>query len=191
MLRDLATANRPVAACHHGSVEETQLRWVLEVVDCAVWAGVLLPEHLPSIATHLLADGADTPALRWLAGMDLAPFDPRDARASLLDVLAETATPERSRFERVEAAAYAVSVATTSSLLSTGDALRRFSRLAVANEYPDHDEVMRLYGLLDEWVGGWGRSHAAIETEVSGLLAAIASRHDPVPSVVVEAVARS
>lgn len=172
-------------------VEEAQLGGVLEVVDCAVWAGVLFPEHLPSIATHLLAEGADTPALRSLAGLDLEPFDPRDARDVFLDVLAETATPERSRIERVEAAAYAVALATSSGLMSIGDALRRYYRLAVSTEYPDHDEVMRLYGLDDEWAGGWGRSQSEIEDEVSALVTAIVSRHDPVPLAVVEAVSRS
>lgn len=189
MLRGSLAPGSWTDSCEYGRVKADQLANELGVVDDALWAGVLLPESLPSIATDLLARGADTPSLRLLAGLDLAPFDPRDARDLFLDTLSETSTRARPIPDRVEAAAHLLAVAATTRGLTTQATLHRFYLLAVATDYPEDDEVMRLCGLDDEWIGGWGRTRPEIEAEVRGITTAIASRHQPPPPAVLDAVA--
>lgn len=172
-------------------VKREQLAALLGIVDDALWAGVVFPEFLPSIATDLLVRGADAPGLRLLAGLDLTPFDPREARATFLEVLSTASVPVRPITARVESAAHVLATAATRGDLTAQDTLRRFDRLAVAADYPDHDEVMVLYGLNDEWIGRWGRSRADIEAEVHDITTTIASRHEPPPGVVIDAVVAS
>lgn len=163
---------------------------VLSVVRDGLRFGVLLPEHLPRIATELLTCGADTPALRRLAGLDLGPFDPRDALELFWDVLLDLGIDD-GQDAAVGVAARLLGTAAQVHRLSTGDVLRRFYRLAVAADYPnDHEAVMRLYGLDDEWNGGWGRTREQIESEVSAVLAEI-GEVDELPVTVTNAVAAS
>jgi hypothetical protein len=102
--------------------------------------------------------GADTPALCSLAGLDLGHFDPRDASDIFGQVIAETAALTRPLPQRLDSAAQMLGLAWTVAGLHAEAALKRFYRLAVAMDYPNHDEVMRLYGLDDKWEGaGAGR----------------------------------
>jgi hypothetical protein len=63
---------------------------VVAPADLAVefWLGSILPEAMPSIATNMLMEGYDSPALREVAGLS-ARDDPRDIRDSFQQALAE------------------------------------------------------------------------------------------------------
>lgn len=66
--------------------------------------------------------------------------------------------------------------------------LGRFHQLAMAADYPDHHEVMCLYGLVDEWQGGWGRTRAEIEADADEMTRTLAVRHPPPPPFLVRAI---
>lgn len=172
---------------HHVAMESDEFRSTLALVDTAVWAGVIFPEHLPSIATSLLSDETDTPTLRALAGLDLEPFDPRDARDSFRDLLAESSIEPLPIEKRVDAAAKLISFAYQQGRLTTSRLLRRFQQLAIASDYPDHDEVMRLYALDDEWRGEWGRTRDEMEADALELTGRLAIPPPPL-DVLIDAV---
>lgn len=69
----------------------------LVLADDCLWAGVLLPEFLPQVATDLLVQGVDTPALSQVAGLDLWPFDPRDALDRWNQAVDEAGVPTHRR----------------------------------------------------------------------------------------------
>lgn len=163
----------------------------LWLVADLVWAGILLPEVLPTIATDFLVRGADTPALRNLAGFDLQPFDPRDAVDLFAEVLVETHMPTLAADLRLERGAHVLAAAWSEGHICTAAMLKRFYRLAVAMEYPEHDEVMRLYSLDDEWKAGWGRPNAQIEEEVSEIMAVISTGRITPPEGLLVAIAQA
>ncbi len=92
-------------------VDAEQLIQEVGLVADALWVGALRPESLPLIATNLLVRGADTPALRDLAGFDLRPFDPRDAVDVFGEVVSETATPILAAPDRLDRAAHVLATA--------------------------------------------------------------------------------
>lgn len=163
----------------------------LVLADDCLWAGVLYPDFLPEVATDLLVRGLDTPALRELAGLDLEPFDPREARDLWETVTREVGVPDRDRGARVVSAAQALAASASTRSLPTDVVLRRFFCLTLAGDYPDDSDLMRLYGLDDEYRDDWGRSRAEIEIEVKGLLARLSARAQPPSPVLIEAVANS
>lgn len=172
-------------------MESAALASTLELVDAALWAGVVYPERLPSIATWLLAEGADTSTLRVLAGLDLAPFDPREARDLFLDLLAETSVERLAVKVRVERVAHLLAVAHQNRKLSTAAMFSRFHQLALAADYPDHYEVMYLYGLEDEWRGAWGRTRPEVEAGACQMTGRLVLRRPLPPIGVVNAVGDS
>jgi hypothetical protein len=167
------------------------LRNTLAVADAAVWAGVIMPEGLPTIATDLLAHGEDSPQLRTLAGLDLEPFDPRDARELFDEVLLENAVRPADPPWRVRAAAHLIANALVANVMTVDRALGLFTRLADVAGYPDDREVMRLCSLEDELLGGRGRSRAEVEVEAREIAASIARSAKPPSVVLLEAVAFS
>jgi hypothetical protein len=169
-------------------VKEETLRQALADADAAVWAGVVMPERLPAIATRLLVQGADSPALRELAGLDLAPFDPRDALDLLGSLLDESGVTIEPIADRTRRAAQVLAAAMLANLVSTPDSLHLFQRMAVAADYPNDPEIMALYGLDNEWSGGWGRQHEEIETEVRSEAARIVERGGSPTEIVVSCV---
>ena len=158
--------------------------------DC-LELGVLQSDHLPQYATELLVAGVDTPSLCELAGLDLGPFDTRDA-IDLLGAAIEEAGVRHSGATAVARAAQVLAVAELEPERSVALTLRRFARLAVRAGYPDDADVMNLYGLDDEWDNaGWGRSDDQIEAEVHVILGRLARRFDPPHAALVNAVAAS
>jgi len=153
-----------------------------------IWAGVLRAELLPSVAAEFLARGLDTPALRELAGLDLQPFDLRDATDLYADAVAETSMPSSPEDLRLRRVAHVLAVSWASGRVSTPAALKHFYRLAVWLDYPEDAAVMRLYALDDEWNGGWGQTREQIEHEVSVLMASLSAGHPPVPEALVDAI---
>ena len=134
----------------------------------AVQTGLAAPEALPGWATSLLVEGQDSPALRELAGLDLALYDPYDARdlfAKATDELGYDAVPEDDAVAR---SACLIARCTLDSRLSCQQCTHLFYRLAVRRyeSWPRYDpEVGRLFGLDDEWEVPW-RDLADVEADV-------------------------
>jgi hypothetical protein len=175
-------------ACLQG-VASDGLRNTLAITDAAVWAGVIMPEGLPTIATDLLAHGEDSPHLRTLAGLDLEPFDPRDAREMFDEVLAEHAVTPADQGWRVQAAAHLIATVLVANVMTVDRALDLFTHLANVAGYTDDPDVIRLCSLEDELRGRRGRSRGEIESEARELAAVIARRDKPPSVVLMEAVA--
>lgn len=162
-------------------MDREELSEVLADVDASLWAGVILPGVLPEVATQLVADGADTPALRSLAGLDLGPFDPRDARDVFIEACEQIGVEVEPISDRVGRAACVLASALLDDQITEREGTRGFYRLAVAAEYPDDPLVMSLYGMDDEWDGGWGRTAAELAQNVRAMAAQILERR-PRPS---------
>jgi hypothetical protein len=129
---------------------------------------ILAVERAPWWAAQWLAEGHDGQALRELA--DLNGTDPRAVRDLLPAALAEMGIELPST--RLAAA--------TESLRDLADMLvshradprwviQRVEQIIVQAHYDD--EVLnlplgRLYGLDDEWEGGWGRTPAQLKAKV-------------------------
>jgi len=59
-------------------------------------------------------------------------------------------------------------------------AANHFYRLAVAHDYEHpYKEVITLYGLDDEWIGGWGRTEQQLEGATTEALHSILSQSEP------------
>jgi hypothetical protein len=139
----------------------------------AVWCGLILPESLPSIATQLLVEGADGVALRELAGLDLAPFDPRDAYDLLGEILEQAHVSVDGLLDRARRALALVAAALVRGNLESRGALRLIDLIVVATGYAD-TPAMALYGLSDEWDGGWGRTRDEINQDLEAAARSIA-----------------
>ncbi|MEM9518042.1 MAG: hypothetical protein AAGA37_01865 [Actinomycetota bacterium] len=162
---------------------------VLSVLEAAVHYRVVDAREIPTVAAWPVAEGVDDDDLVGLAGLDLGPFDPRDARQALSEFV-ESVGSRLPRPEALDVAAATLARAVLSTTTQPERALRRFYELAVEADYPDDDAVMQLYGLDDEWHGGWGRLREQIAIEVDALLTLLATR-GPVAEVVTEAAVRS
>ena len=165
------------------------MRTTVELVDAAVWAEVIRPDRLPAIATELLVAGADSPALRTLAGADVGPHDHRDVLDAFAALVGELGVTRASVRRRTAMVTHLIAVALADGVVAPPDALPAFSRLAIAAEYPDDEDLMRLYGLEDEWAGRWGRLRGDIEKEVLAIARDVASRDGRPPQFVVAALA--
>jgi hypothetical protein len=173
------------------AMETTDWSNVLELIDAALWAGILFPEHLPDVAAQLLAAGADSPALRVLAGADLEPTDPRDFRDLFLVLLEEQSLEELAVDRRVQIAAQLVAVAVVSGRIGLKDGVRRASGLVVAARYPDNPDLMGLFSLSDEWEGSWGSPPVELEKEAKAIFSRLAQDAPPAPSFLIDAVVKS
>jgi hypothetical protein len=115
-------------------------------------SGMLVPESLPKVAAELLVDGLDSPSLRALAGLDLSPFDFRDALDLLDEAMVEMAIAEPSTEERLTLTAALIAYQCTSAALSPRQVTHRFYSLAVREDYPgEPPEIMAFYQLDDGW----------------------------------------
>ena len=161
---------------------------MVRLADAAVWAGAILPRQLPKIASEMLSIDMDSPVLRRLAALDLAPFDPRDARDGLDELLGESGVQRFPIGERIDQVAHLVATAYDSGRLTTSDMFGLFHQLALAGDYPDNYEVMYLYGLEDEWRSDWGRLTAEVEEDARKKTRSLALRRPPPPACLVDAV---
>jgi hypothetical protein len=115
-------------------------------------SGILIPESLPKVATELLVNGVDSPALRELAGLDLSSFDFRDGLDLLDQAVVEMALAEPSIEERLTLTAALIAYQCTSGALSPRQVTRRFYSFAVHEDYPtEPPEIMEFYQLDDGW----------------------------------------
>lgn len=136
----------------------------------AVWLvlGMLATERTPWWAAQWLADGHDGEALRELAGLN--GKDTHAARDLLPAALAEMGV--ELPLTHVAAVIEAFRDLADMLLARRTDAqwvVKRVEQIIVQAQYDD--EVLNmplghLYGLDDEWEGGWGRTPAELKAEV-------------------------
>lgn len=129
---------------------------ILGLTSALLDVGILLPEALPGIATQMLVDGLDTPALREMAGLDLAPYDPRDARDIFVRVLEEADQPLVTGAQAVTVATAFLAAMVMAGRMPEQDATHCFYLLAIATEYSaTPPALMHMYSLDDDWdMGG-------------------------------------
>ena len=136
----------------------------------AVWfvLEMLATERMPWWAAQWLADGYDGDALRELAGLN--GKDPRAVRDLLPAALSEMGvelppTLAAATFEAFrDLAEMLVSRRTDAQWV-----VKRVEQIVVQAQYDDEVLDMplgHLYGLDDEWEGGWGRTEAELMAEV-------------------------
>jgi hypothetical protein len=136
----------------------------------AVWLAldVLTVERAPWWAAQWLADGHDGQALQELAGLD-----GKDSRA-VRDLLPEALAEMGVELPPTYLAAATESFHDLAEMLVSRRAdpqqvLRRVEQIIVQTQYDDDVRKLplgRLYGVGDEWEGGWGRTPAELEAEV-------------------------
>lgn len=139
-------------------------------------AGLLDSQRIPPLATWFLSHGLETPLIAELAGMDLQPFSSMDASELFDEALLALSILPLERADEVRVVLGAASSIHLDGGLGTENLMAVGVHLAIRYDYA-HD-VMGLYGLQDEWEGGWGRSHDAIALEV-GEIALEALRRAP------------
>lgn len=136
----------------------------------AVWfvLGTLATERTPWWAAQWLAEGHDGVALRELAGLN--GKDPHAVRDLLPAALAEVGAVLPPT--RVAAATEAFRDLAEMHLSRRTDAqwvVQRVEQILVQTEYDDElfsQPLGHLYGLDDEWEGGWGRTQVELKAEV-------------------------
>lgn len=168
---------------HHRAVRNSPYEHEEEVPPpqlVAAWLalGSLAPERVPLWAAHWLAEGKDGAALRELAGMSgNDPYEVRDALPAALRE-AGVAVADPSDVEAVHRdrrrAWIAIVYRDIARLCLGGRAGPRWvvdkvSEIVADNDYGDDvtdPPVGRLFGLVDEWGAGWGRSDGELEEAV-------------------------
>jgi hypothetical protein len=123
-----------------------------ELVTASSGSGLLAPESFPKIATAMLEADYDSPSLRVLAGVDLSPFDFRDAIDLLNRSVVKLALPIQPTDRRLTLAAALISFQCVSGTLRPRMVTKRYYLLAVAEDYPENPpEIIEFFLLDDEW----------------------------------------
>jgi hypothetical protein len=123
----------------------------------SLWRERLLsPDSLSDVATELLVEGLDSPALRDLAGLDLAPHDPRETTECLRQVFEELDITEPDLHTRICIASRLVGSEFQGGRFTARQVTRSFHLLSGQWEYPqDPPEVMSLADLDSSWDDHW------------------------------------
>lgn len=154
----------------------------LEVATVQAIVGLRLGDarRLPDLAAQYVAFGINSDALIDLAGLDVGqPTDPFDARDLYTQFLVDVSLPtNRDADTEVCLASAFLARQSLLRLEQPRQLCQRFYTLAVAldHEWP-FEEIGELYGLDDEWLGGWGRTpeqlEAATDAACKSLLAKV------------------
>lgn len=114
----------------------------------ALWqTGHLYPEQLPDIATDLLVGGADSPALRELAGLRLPTR--ADAEPVMARVLSELGVPSLEAIEVCHVAAREIAIRTLEGRIQPYDAAASLAALCSDCGWPE--DLTFFVAALDEW----------------------------------------
>lgn len=114
----------------------------------ALWqTGRLYPEQLPPIATDLLASGADSPALRELAGLERPTR--ADAGPVVERMLTELGAPRLEPAAACRAAAREIAVRALAGALDPYPAAASLGALWSDCGWPDY--LTAFVAVLDEW----------------------------------------
>lgn len=167
---------------------------VLTVLIC-LWRDHLLdPDLLPEIATSLLVEGIDSPALRELAGLDLAPHDPREATECLNRVFEELQFSEPDLQTRICASSRLIGSEFMAGRLKARQVTRTFYLLGREWEYPSEPpEVMSLFDLDSAWDERWKEPEVVsgwVTDEVDSLLGRSEVKRWPAPPFLAKALLR-
>ena len=146
-----------------------------------IWLGSILPEVMPSIATDMLMEGYDSPALREVAGLS-ARDDPRDIRDAFQQALVELNVwlPDRQSAQRHATAA--IAGALTRGKLTASQTEARICRVWTFDEWL-YDQVPADLGDLVSLCWMRGSDHYAERGGDERLIAAaatVAARQSPV-----------
>lgn len=154
------------------------------VLQAALNHKVLDARLLPKLATHYLLLGVPSTSLADLAGLDVGQdVDPHDARDLLEDVLVELGQPIAND-NNVTLAAMLLAKLGNNSFVAPQQTSQRFYRLAVEIEYEwPLPQIGDLYGLDDEWEGGWGRTPAQLSDATAALCSELLAESEPVHGV--------
>jgi len=131
---------------------------------------------LPDLATFLLVEGLDSPSLRDLAGLNLEPFDPRDAGALFDLVVGELGYRPILLADAYEWCLIVAAWAVVEGRVGPHDATVWFERLVASAGRPTGPpEAMQLaYGFEDVLDSGWrghGTPHDDVVEAARGILA--------------------
>ena len=114
----------------------------------ALWqTGHLYPEQLPDIASDLLGGGADSPALRELAGLQLPTR--ADAEPVMTRVLSELCVPTLEASEACQVAAREIAIRTLEGRIQPYDASASLAALCSDCGWPE--DLKFFVAALDEW----------------------------------------
>lgn len=150
--------------------EPTARDWVPSPHAVAVWLVLetLAVERTPWWAAQWLADGHDGQALRELAGLN--GKDSRAVRDLLPTALAEMGVEiPPTRLAAATASFHELAEMLLSRRADPQWVVKRVEQIIVQAQYDDDILKLplgRLYGLDDEWEGGWGRTSADLQAEV-------------------------
>lgn len=165
-----------------------------ELVLSASRSGLLVPESLPKVATELLENGFDSPKLRDLAGLDLSPFDFRDALDLLDQVVIELELPDQLIEQRLTLAAALIAYQCVSGILRPRMVTKSFYSLAVNEDYPRQPpEIMEFFLLDDEWDSVPWKSDEMderIKGRAGALLQRLGLKHWTPPTVILDGLLR-
>jgi hypothetical protein len=125
-------------------------------VTAAMWQARLFDSRrLPSIAAELVASDVDASSLVELAGLDLGPFDPRDASDLLVAACVELGCPLPDSRSASVTAAVVLAWGVVHRSVPPKRAARLGSRAWIEAGYPDDPpELAELFMLEEEYDAG-------------------------------------
>jgi hypothetical protein len=164
--------------------DDETLRSVLDLVASAWRIELIDGRCLPDVAVDLMVAGLDPPSLVELAGLDLAPFDPRDAGDLLLASLEELEMPAPDLADALVTMTLFVAWAVQGGRLLPRYAAQWGCRTFIGGGYSAAPtalgKLFRLSDEYDETDNGWRhRSVEDIDNDVNAVVAGILADSDP------------
>jgi hypothetical protein len=163
--------------------DDETVQSILDLVVSAWRARLLDARWLPDISAELLAAGLDSPSLIDLAGLDFAPFDPRDAGDLLVASFDELGLPTPDLRDALITTTLLVAWALATERLLPRYAAQWAARTYIAADYPDAPrELATLFTLDDEYdqtdYGWWHRSIEDIDSDVRTVVQGLLTGHN-------------
>ena len=156
----------------------------LRVLQAGLNHKILDARLLPKLATRYLVLGVPSTSLAELAGLDVGQeVNPHDAQDLLEDVLVELGQPSTND-NTVTLAAMLLAKLGNNAFVAPQQTSQRFYRLAVEIDYEwPVPQIGELYGLDDEWEGGWGRTPSQLSDATAALCTELLAESEPVHGV--------
>lgn len=163
--------------------DDETLRSILDLVASGWHVRLLDGRWLPDIAAELIVAGLDSPSLVELAGLDFAPFDPRDAGDLLVASFEELELPTPDLRDALITATLLVAWAVQTGRLMPSYATQWASRTFISAEYPDRPpELAKLFSLNEEYeaadYGHWHRPVEVIDEDVRTVVCELFANSD-------------
>jgi len=116
----------------------------VEVIDAALAANLFGSDALPDLAAWLVASGRESGPLVELAGLDLEPFDPRDAAEPWATSVQELRGERIAAVDGADLVARVVATAWVSGVVDDArgfELLARIGRVALRLSEPERDRL--------------------------------------------------